>query len=94
MRDLSSLNHDKAEYLKSGLKKAGFTLRFKTPTFNEFVMECPEGFETVYKKLLHKKIIAGLHLAPYYPELTNHYLFCVTETKSREDMDTLIREVK
>jgi glycine dehydrogenase subunit 1 len=33
-------------------------------------------------------------LAPYYPELPNHYLLCVTETRSREDMDELVREVK
>jgi glycine dehydrogenase subunit 1 len=94
MPELARLNHDKAEYLKSELKKAGFALRFDTPTFNEFVVECPKGFETTYKKLLEKKIVAGIHLAPYYPDLTNHYLFCVTETKSREDMDALVREVR
>ncbi|MGA1839296.1 MAG: aminomethyl-transferring glycine dehydrogenase subunit GcvPA [bacterium] len=94
MRDLARLNHDKAEYLKSGLESAGFALTFKTPTFNEFVMKCPDGFETVHNDLLKRKIIAGLHLAPYYPGLENHYLFCVTETKSREDMDALIREVR
>lgn len=94
MRELASLNHDKTEYLKSELKKAGFTLRFNTPTFNEFVVEFPKGSETIYNKLLEKKIVAGLHLAPYYPDLVNHYLFCVTETKSREDMDALVREVR
>jgi glycine dehydrogenase subunit 1 len=94
MRELASLNHDKAEYLKSELESAGYTIKFKTPTFNEFVVECPKGFETAYNKLLNKKIIAGLHLTPYYPELENHYLFCVTETKSREDIDSLVREVR
>ena len=94
MKELARLNHDKAEYLKSGLERAGFTLRFKTPTFNEFVMECPDDFEVVYYELLKKKIIAGLHLGPYYPELKNHYLFCATETKSRDDMDIFIREAR
>lgn len=94
MRELASLNHDKAEYLKEGLKKTGIRIPFDRPTFNEFVVECPPGFENTYQRLLEKKIVAGLPMATYYPELAGHYLFCVTETKAREDMDALIREVK
>ena len=30
----------------------------------------------------------------YYPELANHYLLCVTETISKEDMDELVRKIK
>ena len=94
MRELARLNYDKSEYLKQKLKTAGFKIRFESPTFNEFVVEFPTGFEKTYSLLLAKKIVAGLHLAPYYPELANHYLLCVTETKTREEMDTLVREVK
>lgn len=92
-RELAGLNRDKAEYLKGELKNAGFTISFDNPTFNEFVVKSPAGFETTYKKLLKSKIVAGLPLAPYYPELADHYLFCVTETSSKEDMDALIKEV-
>ncbi len=92
-RELAGLNRDKAEYLKGEMKNAGFTISFDSPTFNEFVVESPAGFETTYKKLLKRKIVAGLPLAPYYPELDDHYLFCVTETSSKEDMDALIKEV-
>lgn len=94
IRELARLNHDKSEYLKMELKKAGFTITFDSPTFNEFVVEFPSGFEATYKRLLEKKIVAGLSLAPYYPELSSHYLLCVTETRSKDDMDALIREVK
>jgi len=94
MRELAALNHDKAEYLKGELKGAGFEITFDRPTFNEFVVEFPPGFEVTYNHLLEKGIVAGLSLAPYYPELANHYLMCVTEIISREDMDTLVREVK
>ncbi len=93
IRELASLNHDKAEYLKSELKKAGFKIRFDSPTFNEFVVEFHKGFEDTYERLLEKKIVAGLSLAPYYPELANHYLLCVTETRSRDDMDALVRRL-
>ena len=94
IRELARLNHDKSEYLKMELKKAGFSITFDSPTFNEFVVEFPSGFEAAYKRLLEKKIVAGLSLAPYYPELSNHYLLCVTETRSKDDMDALVREVK
>ena len=94
MRELAMLNYDKSEYLKSELKKAGFKISFESPTFNEFVVEFPAGFENTYERLLEKKIVAGLPLAPYYPELSSHYLLCVTETRTREDIDVLVREVK
>lgn len=92
-RELAGLNRDKTEYLKGELKNVGFSISFDSPTFNEFVGESPAGFETTYKKLLKKKIVAGLPLAPYYPELDGHYLFCITETSSKKDMDALIKEI-
>ncbi|QTA88936.1 aminomethyl-transferring glycine dehydrogenase subunit GcvPA [Desulfonema magnum] len=94
MRELAKLNYDKAEYLKAELKKAGFKISFVSPTFNEFVVEFPGKSEAAYKRLLGKKIVAGLSLGTYYPELANHYLLCVTETRSKEDMDELVGELK
>ncbi len=93
VRELAQLNHDKAEYLKEGLSDAGIKLPFKAPTFNEFVAEFPDGFSKKYAQLVEKKIVAGLELAPFYPELKNHYLLCATESAKKEDMDILIKEV-
>jgi glycine dehydrogenase subunit 1 len=94
IRKLARLNYDKAEYLKGELRKAGVPATFDTPTFNEFVVAFPGGFETTYGRLLEKNIVAGLPLGPYYPELADHYLLCATETRSRADMDALVREVR
>ncbi|MGD2269391.1 MAG: aminomethyl-transferring glycine dehydrogenase subunit GcvPA [Desulfobacterales bacterium] len=93
-RELSRLNHDKAEYLKNELKHAGFTTPFTGPTFNEFVVKFPDGFSDRYNRLFDKKIIAGLPIETYYPELTDHYLLCATETMAKEDMDELVKEVQ
>lgn len=93
-RELAALNRDKAHYLKSELQKAGFAISFDSPTFNEFVVEFSDGFEATYDRLLEKKIVAGLPLVPYFPELANHYVFCVTETSSKADMDALVKEVQ
>jgi glycine dehydrogenase subunit 1 len=94
IRELAELNHDKAEYLKKALVTAGFGLPFSTPTFNEFVVAFPAEFRAKYEQLLAKKIVPGLPLAPYYPELANHYLLCVTEARTRADMDALVREIQ
>ena len=92
-RELARLNHDKAEYLKRELSGAGLKIPFETPTFNEFVLELPGDSRRTSARLLEKKIVAGVPLEGYYPELPHHYLMCVTETKTRTDMDTLVREV-
>jgi glycine dehydrogenase subunit 1 len=94
MKELARLNHDKCEYLKNELRRAGFKIPFEKPTFNEFVVEFPEGFEKIHNRLVDDKIIAGLPLECYYPELKNHYLLCVTETISKEDMDELVGKIK
>lgn len=94
-RELSRLNRDKAEYLKGLLQAAGFNVPFSAPTFNEFVVDFGDGIDEKWRKLIQeKKIIAGLPIACYYPEMKNHYLICVTETHSREDLDTLAKEVQ
>lgn len=94
IRRLAQLNYDKATYLKTELKKAGATIAFDSPTFNEFVVAMPTGFEKTYQRLMGQKIIAGLPLDRFYPALTDHYLMCATETSRREDMDRLVREVQ
>jgi glycine dehydrogenase subunit 1 len=93
LRELAQLNYDKAEYLKARLRAAGIRLPFSAVTFNEFVAAFPDGFDAVYSRLIAKGIVAGLPLSTYYPELKNHYLLCVTETMSRDDLDALAKEV-
>jgi glycine dehydrogenase subunit 1 len=94
LRELAQLNYDKAEYLKAQLRAAGITLPFAAATFNEFVAAFPASFQDTYRRLLAKKIVAGLPLETYYPELPGHYLLGVTETLSKADLDVLVREVQ
>jgi glycine dehydrogenase subunit 1 len=94
MHELAIINHDKSEYLKKALRQSGFKIPFEGPTFNEFVVVSKTGFEKTYERLLSKKIVAGLPLVRFYPDLVDHYLFCVTETMSKEKMDILVQEVK
>jgi glycine dehydrogenase subunit 1 len=85
LRELAEQNLAKAHYLAAKLKP-----RFAGPFFNEFVArvegKSPEGAN---KSLLQKKIIGGLPLARFYPELSDCMLLCATEMSKRTDMDTL-----
>mgnify|MGYP001556064329 CR=1 FL=1 len=95
IRDIAQLNHDKAAYLKSSLMSAGFESAFDAPFFNEFVLKVPEGFAETRSRLINENcIFAGLDLEPFYPELKNHYLFCATETVSKDQIDQLAKEVQ
>lgn len=93
MKELAELNHDKAEYLKKGLKAKGVKIPFAGPTFNEFVVRFENGFHKKYKKLLQEKVLPGLPLSEFYPDLKDHYLLCVTETKLKSHLDDFIKKV-
>ena len=93
LRHMAQLNRDKAEYLKAGLAKLGFRPVYSGQTFNEFVMAAPAGFDAKWKRLLEeKKIMFGMDLFKWYP-LADSYLFCVTETRSRADIDAILKEI-
>jgi glycine dehydrogenase subunit 1 len=83
LRELASQNLSKARYLAAKLP-----LRFSGPFFNEFVVSAKSP-EAINKSLLEKKIIGGLPLQRYYPELENAMLLCATEMSRREDMDAV-----
>jgi glycine dehydrogenase subunit 1 len=94
MRELAKLNYDKAAYLRKGLLAAGATQLFSGPVFNEFVVSFDSKFKAQRERLLQKGIVAGLPLAPYYPKLEKAYLFCATETVSKQLIDELLEEVR
>ena len=93
LQELAQLNYDKCTYLQQALQRAGLKLPFAAPIFNEFVVTFPAGFDRTYQNLLKRKIVAGLALDAYYPELAGSYLLCVTETLAKEDLDGLVKEV-
>jgi len=91
---LAKLNFDKMEYFKSAIVAKGAKLVFESPGFNEVVVEFDNEFKPVFDALVEKGIVAGLELGKYYPELAGKYLFCVTETISKDVIDAVVAEVK
>ena len=92
-RKLAALNHDKAEYLKKRLAGTGIRIPFAGPTFNEFVADLGPDADKIYSRLVRRKIIPGLRLERFYPEMAGHVLLCVTETMKKEDLELLVQEV-
>jgi glycine dehydrogenase subunit 1 len=85
LRELAEQNLSKAHYLASKLPR-----RFSGPFFNEFVASTNgAGPDEINQKLLHKKIIGGLPLGRFYPELEHAMLWCATEMTGRAQMDAV-----
>jgi glycine dehydrogenase subunit 1 len=88
LRELAEHNLAKASYLKGALGAEAKVLFEGAPRFHEFVLELPAGAEEMNASLLESKIIGGLPLAKWYPELgPNASLWCATETTTRKQMD-------
>jgi glycine dehydrogenase subunit 1 len=89
MKELAEQNLAKAHYAAQVLAATpGSALPFaKSPRFNEFVLSTREAPDALNARLLQNKIIGGLPLAKWYPELRNASLWCATEQNTREQMD-------
>ena len=90
LRELAEQNLAKADYLSSALTATGSAkvLFDGAPRFHEFVVELPASADEVNASLLEEKIIGGLPLAKWYPELgPNASLWCATELTTRAQID-------
>ena len=85
LRQLAEQNLAKAHYLANRLKP-----RFCGKFFNEFVARAPgKAPDEINKTLLKRKVIGGLPLGRFYPELADSMLLCATEMSRRADMDAV-----
>jgi glycine dehydrogenase subunit 1 len=95
MQQVANLCLQKAHYAQEQIcALPGYESVFTAPFFKEFVLRCPEEPVAINKRLLEAGIIGGLPLAPYYPELENTMLLCVTEQRSKEEIDALVAALK
>lgn len=92
LQEVAEQNAQKAAYAKkkiSGIE--GFSIPFSSPTFNEFVIRGSRNADDVLHRLRNTNgVIGGLALSKYYDGRDNDILVAVTETNSREQIDTLI----
>jgi glycine dehydrogenase subunit 1 len=87
---LARQNLSKAHYAAEQLRTVpGASTAFPAPFFNEFVARIPGNAAAFLAALESQKIIGGLDLSKFYPELKNHLLVCTTELASKAAIDRM-----
>jgi glycine dehydrogenase subunit 1 len=93
IRELAEHNLAKADYAAAALAaQPGAKLAFTgAPRFHEFVLQTDEAPAAWSQRLMDAKIVGGIELGKWYPELGNATLWCATEMITRENIDTAAR---
>ena len=66
---------------------------FNGPLFHEAVISLPRPSASVLQALEARRILGGLNLKEYYPELGDAVLVCATETKTSADMENYVTQL-
>jgi glycine dehydrogenase subunit 1 len=87
MRQVAEATVRNTQYAMQRLTEAGGNIRFPGRVFGEFVLQLPRDAVAVRDALLEEKILAGLPLGSYHPELADCLLVAVTELRTKEQID-------
>src|SRR5882757_7656663 len=90
LKELAKQNLAKTAYAAGQFAKHGKVLFGAQPRFNEFVVDTGEDPNTLNNRLLEHRIVGGLPLKKFYPELENASLWCCTELTTRSSIDTAV----
>ena len=90
LKELAKQNLAKAAYAAEQFGKHARVRFDAVPRFNEFVVQTNEDPAVINSRLLGHKIVGGLPLKKFYPELGNAALWCVTEMTPRTSIDTAV----
>ncbi|MBD1378819.1 aminomethyl-transferring glycine dehydrogenase subunit GcvPA [Metabacillus arenae] len=93
VKEIAYQNIQKANYARNAFKAAGIEVPFEGPIFNEFVIKLNKPVKEVNLQLLEKGLIGGYDLGQSNPTLEDHMLVAVTELRTKEEIDTLVREL-
>ena len=88
--ELAKQNLAKAAYAAQHFGKNAKVLFSGAPRFNEFVIQTSEDPYAINGRMLGNKIVGGLPLKKFYPELGNASLWCCTELTTRTAIDTAV----
>lgn len=95
LRHIATLCLKKAAYLRRQLANLpGFSHPFSRQHFKEFVIQTPEQADRVIESFRKEGVLPGIALGHHYPELGKCLLVCVTETKSRTDLERFVNVSK
>ena len=85
---VAELSTRKSHYLAEQINGLpGFEVKFNAPFFKEFVVKTPVAPSEIIESLLDEKVFAGIDLSSYDYGLENCMLVCVTEKRTKEEME-------
>lgn len=94
IKAVARLCYDKAHYaFKEIIKNENFQPLFNKPFFKEFAVKSKTDIHKINRQLLKESILGGYTLEKDYPDI-NSLLLCVTEKRTKEEIDTLVRIMK
>lgn len=93
LKELARQNLAKTAYAAKQFARYTRLLFSGAPRFNEFVIATSEDPTAINARLLGHKIVGGLPLKKFYPELGNASLWCCTEMTTRTVTDTAVGHV-
>jgi glycine dehydrogenase subunit 1 len=91
-KNLAEINISKARYAFNKIKSLeGFKARFENKVFfNEFVIETARNVSKIQKTLLKNGFLGPLDLSNVNKNFKNCLLFCVTEQRTKAEIDRLV----
>jgi glycine dehydrogenase subunit 1 len=93
LRRLAEVNVSRSHEARARLLgEAKIEIRFSSPFFNEFVVRVGNS-EELFRRCAAARIVPGVFLGQWYPELRDCLLVCVTEMNEREEIDRLVRAI-
>jgi glycine dehydrogenase subunit 1 len=93
LRRIAEVNVARAHEAQTRLiKEAKLASYFSGSFFNEFVVQAGD-LGQLEQRCVTEKILPGISLSKWYPELPDALLVCVTDMNEREEVDRLVRTV-
>lgn len=93
LKEVAIQSIQKTNYLFKEMQKIkGYQPLFKDKKyFSEFPIVSPQDVEDINYELLNEGFIGGFNVETEFPDYKNTSLYCVTEKRTKEEMDELIR---
>ena len=91
MKEVGTQSTVKAHYAYNSMINTGkYKPLFDKPFFKEFAVTSDLTGNKINEVLLKENILGGYLLDPYYPQYKNGILYCVTEKRTKEEIDKLV----
>lgn len=93
LREVAELCLQKAHYTYDKLLGTGkFKPAFEKPFFKEFAVISQKPVDDLNRDLQEEGYIGGYSLERNFPELANGWLVCVTEKRTKDEINAFVRE--